>query len=92
MHTDTCECTHMHHNAYLDAVLGQLVAHLRLASMDKEDTRAISQCLGPDCGLLGLLLSLEEVQSFFDNLGVDHGGLKTEVVGHVDGIILKEKR
>ena len=92
MHTDTCECNHMHHNAYLDAVRGQLRVHPRLGPMDKEEARAVRQSLCPDEGPLRILLSLKEAQSFFDNLGVDHGGLEAEGVRHVDGIILKEKR
>jgi hypothetical protein len=60
--------------------------------MDEEETRAVGLRLGTDEVLVRSLLSLEEAQSFFDNLGVDHGGLKAEGVRHVDGIILNEKR
>jgi hypothetical protein len=74
-----------------DAVLGQLLAHLRLEPTDHIDFSAMHGEL-PDHGLGRCLLSREEAQSFLDNLGVDHGGHETEGSRHVDGVILKEKR
>ena len=51
---------HMHHNAYLDAVCGQLCVHPRLGPMDEEETRAVGLRLGPDEVLVRSLLSLED--------------------------------
>ena len=85
------ECVRMRLNTHRDAVLGQLLAHLRLEPTDHIDFSAI-HCELPDHGLGRCLLSFEEAHRFLDNLGVDHGGLETEGPRHADGVILNEKR
>jgi hypothetical protein len=78
-------------NTHRDAVLGQLLAHLRLEPTDHVDFSATHRDL-LDHGLSRFFLSRKEAQSFLDNLGVDHGGHETEGSRHVDGVILKEER